>query len=90
MALAVGGMPDWTTFEVAGPKEMAGAQDHARFQWTASVAVHGALTCDALPGPQALAATSTVEDATVPFRCVGAPPRTGQFRAGTASSRPQT
>ena len=61
---------------------MAGAQDHARFQSTASVAVHGALTCDALPGPQALAATSTAEDATVPFRCVGRTPEDGTVPRG--------
>lgn len=38
---AAEGTPDRTTLAVAGPTEMAGAEDRTRFEWTASVAVQG-------------------------------------------------
>lgn len=48
MADSAGGTPDWTTLTVTGPTEMPGAQDGARFEWTASVVVHGESVLDAL------------------------------------------
>jgi hypothetical protein len=41
MAVAAGATPDWATLEVAGPDEVAGAQPPTRFEWHASVVVHG-------------------------------------------------
>ena len=48
MAVAAGATPDWTTLVVAGPVEMAGAEDRTRFEWTASVAARGATVLDDL------------------------------------------
>jgi hypothetical protein len=39
MAAAEGVTPDWTTLTVSGPTVMAGADEDARYEWTASVAV---------------------------------------------------
>jgi hypothetical protein len=41
MAVAAGATPDWTTLTVVGPDEVAGAQAPTRFEWHASVVVHG-------------------------------------------------
>jgi hypothetical protein len=41
MAVAAGATPDWTTLRVAGPDEVADAQQRMRFEWHASVVVHG-------------------------------------------------
>lgn len=54
MAAAEGGTPDWTTLTVAGPSEMAAAEEETRFEWAASVAVHGTVL-GALPDPDAVA-----------------------------------
>ena len=66
MAVAAGATPDWTTLAVAGPVEMAGAEDRTRFEWTASVAVRGATVLD-LPDPDALPPVRPVDDATMAF-----------------------
>jgi hypothetical protein len=68
MALAAGATPDWTTLAVTGPTEMAGVQDRARFEWTASVAVRGVSVFDAPPDPDAFPPARTAENATLPFR----------------------
>lgn len=51
MAHSARGTPDWTTLMVAGPTEMPGAPEGARFEWTASVVVRGesVLDCFAYP-----------------------------------------
>jgi hypothetical protein len=41
MAVAAGATPDWTTLTVAGPDVVAGVQECIRFEWHASVVVHG-------------------------------------------------
>jgi hypothetical protein len=41
MAVAAGATPDWATLEVAGPHEVADTQSPTRFEWHASVVVHG-------------------------------------------------
>jgi hypothetical protein len=41
MAVAAGATPDWTTLSVVGPDEVAGALAPTRFEWRASVVVHG-------------------------------------------------
>jgi hypothetical protein len=51
MADSVGGTPDWASLAVTGPREMPGAQDGARFEWTASVVVHGESVLDCLADP---------------------------------------
>ena len=56
MADSSGGTPDWTTFTVTGPTEMAGAQDGARFEWTATVVVHGESLLDVFTDPDEEAA----------------------------------
>lgn len=68
MAVAGGVTPDWTTLDVVGPTEMAGAEDRTRFEWRASVAVPGATLLDAPPDPHTLSPAGTAEDATVSFR----------------------
>jgi hypothetical protein len=68
MAMAAGGTLDLTTLAVAGPTDVPGAAEKARFEWTASVAVRGASVLDALPDPDALPAARAVADATLPFR----------------------
>jgi hypothetical protein len=73
MAVAAGATPDWTTLAVAGPVEMAGAEDRTRFEWTATVAVRGATVFD-LPDPDALAAAHAVDDATMAFHLDGVAP----------------
>ena len=73
MAVAAGATPDWTTLVVAGPVEMAGAEDRTRFEWTASVAVRGATGFD-LPDPDALRPAGTVDDATMAFCLDGVTP----------------
>ena len=67
MAVAAGATPDWTTLAVTGPTEVAGAQDRARFEWTASVTVHGAGVFD-IPDPDAFPPARTAADATHPFQ----------------------
>ena len=49
MAVAAGATPDWTTLTVAGPDEVAGAQQRMRFEWHASVVVHGLTRSFRLP-----------------------------------------
>jgi hypothetical protein len=68
MAMAAGGTLDWTTLAVAGPIDVPGAPERARFEWTASVAVRGASVLDALPDPDALPPGRAAADATMPFR----------------------
>jgi hypothetical protein len=53
MAAAEGATPDWTTLAVSGPAAMAGADEDARFEWTASVTVREEVS-EALesPGPR--------------------------------------
>ena len=51
MADSAGGAPDWTTLTVTGPEEMPGAQDGARFEWTATVVVRGESVLDVLNQP---------------------------------------
>ena len=51
MADAAGATPDWTTLAVAGPVTGDGAQDRCPFEWTASVAVPGAMAWHDLPDP---------------------------------------
>lgn len=51
MAHSAGGTPRWTTLTVTGPTEMPGAQDGARFEWTASVVVQGEAVLDVLTDP---------------------------------------
>ena len=51
MAVAAGTTPDWTTLTVAGPDEVAGAQARMRFEWHASVVVHGCTRSFRLPDP---------------------------------------
>jgi hypothetical protein len=68
MAVAAGGTLDWTTLAVAGPTDVPGAPERARFEWTASVAVRGASVLEALPDPDALPPGRTAADATAPFR----------------------
>jgi hypothetical protein len=57
MAVAAGTTPDWTTLVVAGPDEVAGAQEPTRFEWHASVVVHGGTRslrlADLVPWPAA-------------------------------------
>ena len=57
MAMAAGATPDWTTLTVAGPDEVAGAQARTRFEWHASVVVHGGTRffrlADLVPCPSA-------------------------------------
>lgn len=48
MADAAAASPDWTSLTVTGPTEVAGAAREARFEWTASVAVHGIAFREAL------------------------------------------
>jgi hypothetical protein len=55
MAAAAGCTPDWTTLTVTGPTEMPGADERTRFEWAASIAVHGSPAPDALPDPDAAA-----------------------------------
>jgi hypothetical protein len=74
MAVAAGATPDWTTLVVAGPVEMADAEDRTRFEWTASVAVRGATVLDDLPDPDALPPAGTVDDATMAFCLDGVTP----------------
>ena len=69
MAVAAGATPDWTTLAVAGPVEMADAEDRTRFEWTASVAARGATVLDDLSDPDALPTAGTFGDATMAF-CV--------------------
>lgn len=69
MTTAAGATPDWTTLTVTGPTEVAGAQERARFEWTASVAARGVVSIlDVPPDPDAFPPTRTGEDATLPFR----------------------
>ena len=49
MAVAAGATPDWTTLTVAGPDEVVGAQQRMRFEWHASVVVHGLTRSFRLP-----------------------------------------
>jgi hypothetical protein len=49
MAVAAGATPDWATLRVAGPDEVAGAQQRMRFEWHASVVVHGVTRSFRLP-----------------------------------------
>ncbi|NYJ06416.1 hypothetical protein [Petropleomorpha daqingensis] len=49
MAVAAGTTPDWTTLTVAGPDERVGAQSPTRFEWHASVVVHGGTRSFRLP-----------------------------------------
>jgi hypothetical protein len=51
MAVAAGATPDWTTLHLAGPDEVAGAQEPMRFEWHASVVVHGVTRSFRLPDP---------------------------------------
>jgi hypothetical protein len=51
MAVAAGTTPDWATLTVAGPEEVAGAQPPTRFEWHASVVVHGGTRSFRLPDP---------------------------------------
>jgi hypothetical protein len=41
MAGAAEATPDWTTLTVTGPVEMVGADDAARYEWSATVTAHG-------------------------------------------------
>jgi hypothetical protein len=72
MAVAAGATLDWTTLAVAGPSEMAGEGDRTRFEWRASVAVHGVSVLDGLPDPDvvppACHAPSSAANETMPFR----------------------
>lgn len=51
MAASAGGAPDWTTLSVAGPTDMAGAPHGARYEWTATVVVHGESVLDVFTDP---------------------------------------
>ena len=51
MAVAAGTTPDWTTLTVVGPDEIADAQAPTRFEWHASVVVHGGSRSFRLPDP---------------------------------------
>ena len=68
MAMAADGTLDWTTMAVAGPTDVPGAPERARFEWTASIAVRGASVLDALPDPEVLPPAHAATDATMPFR----------------------
>jgi hypothetical protein len=49
MAVAAGTTPDWTTLTVVGPDVVAGARGSTRFEWHASVVVHGGTRSFRLP-----------------------------------------
>jgi hypothetical protein len=67
MAVAAGATPDWTTLIVAGPDEVAGAQQRMRFEWHASVVVHGLTRPFRLPDPVACLSIEAGECLTAPL-----------------------
>jgi hypothetical protein len=71
MAVAGGATPDWATLTLAGPDEMAGAQERIRFEWHASVVVHGVTTSLRRPDPAPCPSTDADECLTAPFPAVG-------------------
>jgi hypothetical protein len=71
MAVATGATPDWTTLRVAGPTEVAGVQDRMRFEWRASVVVHGVATSLRLPEPALCLSRNTDACLTSPFPVLG-------------------
>ena len=68
MAFAAGLTPDWSTLAVAGPTEMTGTQQGARFEWTGRVAMRGSSPLVALPDPDAFPQHPAASGDTVPFR----------------------
>ena len=67
MARAAHATPDWTTLTVTGPVTIEGAQDRCLFEWTACVAVPGALAWDELPDPEPIVPNGTTADDTAPL-----------------------
>jgi hypothetical protein len=70
MAVAAGATPDWTTLIVAGPDEVAGAQQRMRFEWHASVVVHGVTRSFRLPDLVGCPAADVGECLTAPLPVV--------------------
>lgn len=70
MAVATGATPDWTTLTVAGPDEVAGAAQRMRFEWHASVVVHGITRSFRLPDPPVCPWHDTGECTTAPLPVV--------------------
>jgi hypothetical protein len=71
MAVAAGATPDWATLRVAGPDEVAGAQAPTRFEWHASVVVHGGTRFFRLADLVTCVPGDTDERRTAPLPVVG-------------------
>jgi hypothetical protein len=70
MAVAAAATPDWTTLTLTGPIEMAGADEEARFEWTASVAVDGGVDAPCAEGSGPACPRSVDSDVTRPMPTV--------------------